>query len=149
LPDFLSKIHADFLCKENHSILSHKPANFLTLHKCVFLVGGDAALYWEEARDPGQVRQGGAQHHEAGEWRPTPRQPGPTRRRTHVLAPSGALLLQRSELLPRGPLATGGRLPGNLGRPGVELMFSPSGALLLQRSELIPRGPFATGGRFQ
>jgi hypothetical protein len=67
------------------------------------ILGGDAALYREEARDPGQVRQGGAQHHEAGEWRPAARQPGPTRRRAHVLAPSGALLLQRSELIPGGP----------------------------------------------
>jgi hypothetical protein len=67
------------------------------------LLGGDAALYREEARDPGQVRQGGAQHHEAGEWRPAARQPGPARRRAHVLAPRGPYCCSAQNLIPGGP----------------------------------------------
>jgi hypothetical protein len=89
-----------------------------------FLLGGDAALYREEARDPGQVRQGGAQHHAAGEWRPAARQPGPARRRAHVLAPRGPYCCSGQH---RGPLATGGRQPGpTRGTPHV----------------LAPRGPY-------
>ncbi len=84
------------------------------------ILGGDAALYREEARDPGQVRQGGAQHHAAGEWRPPPRQPGPTRRRAHVLAPRGPYYCSAQNYCPGGPWPLAA---GNLARPSVELMF--------------------------
>jgi hypothetical protein len=75
-----------------------------SLHKYMsILLGCDAALYREEARDPGQVREGGAQHHEAGEWRPAARQPGPARRRAHVLAPGGPYYCIAQNYCPGGP----------------------------------------------
>ena len=50
------------------------------------LAGGDAALYWEEARDPGQVRQGGAQHYQEGERGPNTWDHGSPGDRTHAVA---------------------------------------------------------------
>jgi hypothetical protein len=67
------------------------------------ILGSDAALHREEARDPGQVRQGGAQHHEAGEWGPAAGQPGPTRRRAHVLVPRGPYYCSAQNYSPGGP----------------------------------------------
>ena len=50
------------------------------------IAGGDAALYREEARDPGQVRQGGAQHYQEGERGTNSRDHGPPGDRTHAVA---------------------------------------------------------------
>ena len=50
------------------------------------IAGGDAALYREEARDPGQVRQGGAQHYQEGERGPNTWDHGSPGDRTHAVA---------------------------------------------------------------